>query len=508
MKIKNLVAACAVAAASFSATTTMAAAPATPFETPATLIDVYLTGASAPQNILGALAATLFGANSGVGVFNNYHVIYDNGVSGAVGASYRAYYGQLQAAHTIGGVTLPAGTPVRLTDRAKGGSVFGVNPVARSQTIAWMPITAGNCVAAPAGLDHNFRCGEAGNDITFPATGRISDFGVSDVEPAMFKGPYNVEFGQNELAPNELNRLQSFATSGLLFGLPATVSVPPTISFNKSVYSSLLSGIITDWTALDPTLTGNTQVVVCRRVQGSGTQATYNAHYNNFPCTAGSVAGSGVLPPLRMADSAGYSEPTPTTISVDPSAGLTVIENPSSGNVRTCMQRAQIGGNHTFTSDDGRAVTVNFGAGGYRAIGTLSLDSPSTPDYTHRELAGQLPTKANLRTGQYGFYSELSMQYRGDGYVTFNPATLASSFVSGSPGAGSIDQRRRAFINLFINRAGDPAILNQIASVPLRNATAALPINFTPGEANLEQQNTMYVTQFGNSCSPAQRIQP
>jgi hypothetical protein len=38
-----------------------------------------------------------------------------------------------------------------------------------------------------------------------------------------------------------------------------------------------LSGLTQDWTSVDASLTGKTQVVICRRVQGSGTQTTYNA---------------------------------------------------------------------------------------------------------------------------------------------------------------------------------------------------------------------------------------
>lgn len=527
MKLNKLAAASALVFAGLSgqAMATLNAGDTTPFVAAATpAIDVYLSGASAPQNILGALAATLFGANTNSTTFNNYFILYDNAVSGAVGASYRAYQGRLIQNFTINGNTLTAGTMVRLTDRAKGGSVWGVNPLGRSMSVyvssevrpagstdpnlavasalgqskglvAWMPITAANCTAAPAGSDHGYRCGEQGNDDAkhpngnvFPSRyidGRLPDFGVSDVEPRMFKDPLNVEFGQTALENPAV--LTPFAVSGLLFGVAATPTVPTAINFNRAILSGLLSGDITDWTTLDSTLGGNTQVVICRRVQGSGTQATFNAYANNFPCGTASLYGSGSTTPLRMSDSAGYDDSVAGTITVDPSLGLTVIENPSSGNVRTCLQRANAGGVHSFTSDDGRAVTVNFGAGGYRAIGNLSFDSAPTADWSFRTLSGVVGDKANMRSGAYDFWSELSMQYHPTIYSAFPP-------------------NKRTFIDLFINRAGDPAVLNAISSTQLRNATAALPISYVPDEVTATGQNVTRVTRFGNSCSPLRRV--
>ncbi len=491
MKLNKLAAASALVFAGLSgqAMATLTAQDLTdgPFHANTTpVVDVYLTGASAPQNILGALAGQLFGANTNSTTFNSYWIMYDNGVSGSIGASYRTYQGRLVANITdpVTSTTINAGTMVRLSHRAKGGSVFGVNPVGLAQQIAHMPATSTNCSAAPAGQDHSHRCGEDGNDLTL--TGRVPDFGVSDVEPRMFKDPLNVEFGQSALAnPGILN---SKPVNGLLFGVAATTTVPTTIEFNKPITAGLLTGDIADWTQLDASLTGNTQVVICRRVQGSGTQATFNAYFNNFPCGTASAYGSGSTNPLRMADSAGYDDSVPGTITVDPSLGITVIENPSSGNVRTCLQRANAGGNHTFTSDDGRAVTVAFGAGGYRAIGVLSFDSAPTADWSFRQLSGVDGTKASMRSGKYDFWSELSMQYLPSQYATFSA-------------------QKKAFIEIFRTRAGDPAILNQISNTALRNATAALPIDYVPNETVGDPgTNVTYVTSFGNSCAPKRRV--
>ena len=513
MKFKKLAIASAMAVAALSGQA-MAAAP-TITTTPD--VDVYLTGASAPQNILGALAQTLFGANT-AGTFNNFHVFYDNGAT--LGASYRAYYGALQSpitvnSPTVGSVTLAAGTKVRLINRAKGGSVWGVDPVARHQNIAWMAPTSGNCtLQTNTSLAYEYLCAESGSDTNAAdVNNRVSDFGVSDVEPAMFKAPLNVEGNAGQLSSAELATLTSTPTSGLLFGIPATTSVPVGINFTRGLYSSLLSGITQDWTSLDSSLAGKTQVVICRRVQGSGTQTTYNAYFNNFPCAAVSAV-PGVASPARMGDSAGYTE-TASTITVNPDAGFTVVENPSSGDVRSCLEKAQTGGTHTFNylTDSGvtKAVTVNFASGGgYRAVGVLSFDSTPTANWSFRNLNGIAGSKTTLRNGNYDFFGEQSMQYNNTGHNNYYPiASLndTTNWVATPPTSGSATyiKNKRAFIEEFIRRAGDPAILNQITNVQLKNAIAALPLAYVPDESTADGLNTMYVTRQGNACSPAVR---
>lgn len=529
----------------------LAAAPANPLTTPAQ-IDVYLSGASAPQAILGALAATLFGENSTAGgcaatdnpatatvneKFCNFHVFYNT--VGTIGADYRAYYGALQSAFTINGRTLSAGTTVLLTNRARGGSVHGVNPVALSFPIATMPINTGCTFIAGDTNPYNYTCPPSGVDGT---SGRRPEFGVSDVAPYMFKAPFNKEPGAaaifNALTATEVARLNNGgngkAVFALQFGVPATNSVPATLTtnngspvtgFTKAMYTALLTGNIADWSQIDPNITtGNTQVVICRRSQGSGTQATYNAYFNNWPCTVNSVIPGSNTSPARMVGSFGISPFTPggnDPITIDPTAGFTVVENPSSGNVRDCLVRAQTNQNHTYnwTDDLGgvHPVTVQFSSTPgvpFRAIGVLSNDSiegqnganNSGGHWTFRELndvagvvgtpGSRLPNKASVRTGKWDFASEVTMQYRVDGYID-----AAGNFVAGAVPAG-VEQQRRDFIDLFIQRAGDPVILDTLPS-PQREATLALPsVLYNPGT----NSNVAFVTRGGNMCAPNQWV--
>ena len=74
-------------------------------------------------------------------------------------------------------------------------------------------------------------CGTTGSDAN-PAdtTGRIPDFGVSDVAPYMFQNPYNVEPGASALSKAELAKLTSQSVYALMFGVAVTDSVPDSVN--------------------------------------------------------------------------------------------------------------------------------------------------------------------------------------------------------------------------------------------------------------------------------------
>lgn len=491
MKMK-FIAACVAACAAVPAV----AAPLTgPFDTPD--VTVYLSGASAPDNFLAGIAAGLFNGTQGA----QWYGFVDNGA----GTAQRAYFGEIKA-----GTDVPAGLvgkKVMLIKRSTGGSVFGVNPVARAEALAVLKVFTGTggCsnTAVPAGF--NYKCPVVGVD---PGVGTqtgeeaVPDFGVSDVSPAMFKGPFNVEFGKSELDPSEVANLTVKGVNTLAMGLAVTNSIPDTTYFSKATYGAALSGLLTQWSQLGAAApAAGDQIVVCRRVPGSGTQTSYNWFFNNFPCTTASIAGSGETTPARMADSAsGIVSGSGTSADpfvIDPTAGFTVIENSGSGDVRNCLSKAAAGGTHTFKDEEGKSYSVNFGTGGYGAIGVLSVDSLGSTSnaankWSFRAIdgagmyydsdsgsaivpattgTGVHPTKANLIDGKYEFASELTMQYRND-----------------------LTGLKKDFADLFIARAGAPAY-NTTAWV------AALPISYDPTTT----ANVAKATRNGNMCAPLQR---
>ncbi len=505
MQRKTIALACAALGMGF-ASSAFAQTPG-PFDTPE--VKVILSGATAPDNFLVTIATGLFQAG--------FHRYQDNASTatnfGDDGRGHNAFFGRVKTDASI-----PAslrGRTVLFVKRSRGGSVWGVNPVARAQRIETLDITSTSCVLEAS----IYRCNVKGIDPGLPGftastnAGEPSDFGVSDVEPAMFKGPFNVEFGQSQLSNAEVARMDVKPVNALMMGIVATNGVPDNTPLSRAAYGAMLAGNYQDWSQIDPSLSsGNTQVVVCRRVQGSGTQTSYNWYFNNFPCQTGA---GGTVAPKRMLDSAGYRTAGTGTQAdpfiIDPTLGYTVVENPGSGNVRDCLRTAQNNLDHNFRGDDGFWYRVKFSntpGTPFRAIGVLSADSASSANpngngWSFRYLDGAgvfnintqanaggsadkgiAPSKANLVNGSYDFAVELTMQYRKVAVTNEHGDNIAA-----------LSGLKRDFANEFIKRAGDPAFNTN-------NWVAALPPTFDPTTS----PNVAKGSRFGNTCSPLQLL--
>lgn len=508
MQIKKIAAACAVA---FASTSVFAANLTDHTDTPDYVI--YLSGATAPDNFLDGIATAMFQGTKG-GATNPWYKFVDD----IDGKQQRAYFGQMKGTAPVPDSL--QNKKVLFIKRSTGGSVIGVNPVARAQSIAVLQAANAACTAiSGAG---NYKCPVVGDDSGTHADARVPDFGVSDVAPALFKGTLNVEYGASELTTEEANGLAIKPVNLLAMGLAVTNTVPATTYISKAAYGALLSGNQTTWTGIGAAApTASDSVIVCRRVPGSGTQTSYNWYFNNFPCAKESVAGSGDTAPTRMKNSVGYNDldedeipDTGSGTSADPyvitPSGYTVIENSTSGNVRDCLNKAADGGTHTFKDEQGRYFSVNFGSGGYGAIGVLSVDSlddtssdgttgsrtpvSSTAGFSFRAMdgaaaywdslagagvtaattgtTGTLPTKANLIDAKYEFAVELTMQHL---------STLSSGPVYD-------------FVDYFVKEAGKPDNNTKLW-------VAAVPPNYTPPTANVAK-----ATRYGNMCAPLQLL--
>lgn len=516
MKLNKLAASCALAVAAMSSQAY--AAPTLPLSSApfqAADVEVMLSGASAPQNILSAIMTQIFEPG--------YITYYDNG--GTVGAysgkQERAFFGVVKSGAPGIDASL-VGKTVRFQDRVRGGSAFGVDPIAVPTPLKNIKATAANCVSVTA---TTYSCAEVGSDTNAAdVNNRVPDFGVSDVEPRMFKSGganINVEYGRSELASNLVNALSINPTNAVAFGLGVTNSVPNTTHISRNVYGSMLSGAgIQDWSLVNPNITTNPQVVVCRRTPGSGTQATFNQFFNHFPCE---FSAGGTTPIARVTDSATYvlngawagAGTAASPYIVDPMDGYTVVENPSSGNVRDCLKAAY---NHTdfdITSEDGVHVyRVKFSnsTSPFNAIGVLSMDSAGQESgWSFRWMDGTTntgtsgdgvaPTHDNIRDGKWDLVSEQTMQYLPATYNTF-PAL------------------KKTFINNFIARAGAPDVLLAIDAEGVRNSVIALPVGSNDPNDTTTVTNTVKVngvatavtatlgsnvakgTRGGNTCSP------
>jgi hypothetical protein len=482
-------------------------------------LTVLLSGATAPSKNLSSKVREMFTKN---GSAQNECYTYqdDNGnanltVLSDMGKLHFAHFGKMRADSDI--PESLRNKKVLFIKRDEGGSVWGVNPVARGSRVRTLAVDSTNCTATIGGV---WRCSIAGIDPGFPNAdtsannGRVPDFGVSDVEPAMFKSPFNVEFGQEQLTSDEAARLTPSASQTLMMGFVTTNAVSSAVAITRAQYGNLLMGNIRDWRTIDPSIAesdAKKHVIICRRVPGSGTQASYNWYFNNFPCQnqfAGTVA------PARMIDDS-IPERTGSGTTLDPykynpADGFLVLENSGSGDVRNCMQKAQNGGKHTFLAEDKSTYEVDFGAGGYRAVAVLSLDSLGnengwnfrTQDGSGRYLpstqacvggdtcTGVPPSKQNLLQGAYDFAVELSFQIRNT--AVNNPQGDNTPALSGD---------KLTFYNEFLRRVSDPTLTN--------NSNAALPNLFTPvisaaGAITNNVARAMRGFPTANSCKPLQ----
>ena len=285
MKIKVLTSACLLA---LGASHAYALDPAT--SAAATTVKIYGSGASAQINTITGLFGTLCDGTPSLYTFSGNL----RGVSCKVKA----------------GVSQLAGKNVFLSYNADGGSGNGVYPLAKLVDSGGA-FTASLPSQRPQIVDPSVCTGTAPNyTCTTSAVGnRWSDFGVSDVEPAMFAFPLNTpaDFASTTLEEFELANLDVGSQFQVVFGIAVTnklyddlaaaqgVAVP---SISRTALSSLLGGVLTDpasglgWQVLftPGTLPAGSAVTgavnIGRRVNGSGTQTAANAYFLDYVARA------------------------------------------------------------------------------------------------------------------------------------------------------------------------------------------------------------------------------
>lgn len=156
-------------------------------------------------------------------------------------------------------------------------------------------------------------------------------------------------------------------------------------SLSRHEINSLLTNRITNWNQLlradgtaVPGLSGVAQI--CRRVPGSGTQATINALLSSYPCDANRADNSTDIMAPRAHN------------------GTTVLAGSGSSNVDSCL--------HTF----------NGSANPY-AIGVLSVEGrnselSASKNWRFIKVDGYAPTLENVHNGAYWLWAQQSIQRR------------------------------------------------------------------------------------------------
>lgn len=433
---------------------------------------IFISGASAVQKgFTGIIAATFDSATTPIRFANTT----------ASSKDFEAVAGKLAA-----GTGAWAGQNAIIVYRTKGGSVFGVNPVARAEVIESLDVTAAACGDTGSGTSVTpYVCG---------TNTRVPDAGVSDVAPAIFQAPINTEgeVAAASLNAAELADLTATAIYGLSFGIPVTNNVPATTKFTRSIVSAIMSGNVGTWDQVDGSLSGD--IVICRRTPGSGTPAVMNLWAGNFPCSENLVN----IPLDRDSTGATWDPASRTFTHTGDIGAPIVIENSTSGDVRNCLIKAVDGGTYATKDRAGNPVTVDFGAGGHKAIGVLSMDSlkdsKATGQWQFRSLdgAGTMTwdnTALPPVTSGDGKFPTLATYENGDwdlqGWISFNVPSRTTG-------------AKKAVLDKFLVNAQNPAILAGISD--LKNVAAAIPGGAYSGPQVLD---AAYLN--GNQCAPYNR---
>jgi ABC-type phosphate transport system substrate-binding protein len=454
-------------------------------------IEIFMSGATAQDGNLGQLFTELCVS----GTLDEYR---DNASASSPGSAHRAYFCTLDSSKVTG---LTQNNPrVLLHKRAAGGSAQGVNPVVDEQAIDAMSIKNGNCTA-PVAPDTFYRCriSQAGD-----LEKQVSDAGVSDVNPEMFAGP-NTPAGSSPANALKIGERMEVRSGGaLVFNAPVTLSLRNALqeaqlatgalpadcavgnetelcmpSLSRYLIASLFTGNIGKWSEIKVVMSdGSSQpltsyakagdisddkVRLCRRVNGSGTQAQFNAKFLNTPCSSGALA------PIATSN---------------PLAGPVVVLNSGAGDVDNCLDDFNAGANNSAQNANGDKAW---------AIGVQSTERnvSLSKQYRFVKIDGAAPTLENAASGHYFDFAEVTYQYRKPAFngPTGDKLTIIQKIASDAGKPSIIAKNNQAYVHPF-GRAGYLAVSRSGFAVPSNAVfdpnTPVTPYTHAPGGLSLD----------------------
>lgn len=439
-------------------------------------VKMYVSGATALRNIIGGLFTQHCSTDLDV-YYSAANTSFGGIPFNAAGDAHRVYACTMKADSPI----LP-GKKVAFFKSDLGGSGQGVYPVyfggAEGATRPFLSLA--NCSTRAAAVP-NYTCSTEQNQIPMG--------GVSDVEPGLFKG-INVpgddpNYPQDGLSADQLAALDSApvfqlvaavaankslrdamqAKQGLTVGSDAeadrpSISLAEATSYFTGSLAAPADGL--GWQILvgDANPKAATRVNICRRVNGSGTQAMANAFIVQFPCNSAA----------QTPATADFSDPPRANLATNagPAGNLFVFEGSTTGNVISCLGAAE----------DNAAY----------ALGHVSKENnelASGSKWRHLKIDGIAPNRDNVKNGKYGYFFESTMQWHTGLFAT-------------------LSQDQQDFLTQFRATASTPDSLAKLAAAN-QQGVAALPDAyagaFGTGTAN-EIAFGSRVSRGGNSCNP------
>jgi hypothetical protein len=261
---------------------------------------LYAGGGSAQVN------AFYVGANT---ILSNLDS-YTDQANGTDSGSYRVVSGTTKASFTFNGATVPAGKNVLYFYKFNGGSF--ANGIAPHQTtgatlLNYPTVTSVLSTAVTTGA-------AAGTGVpTYRYTSTLGnnqapDWGIADVEVKMFQHFNNPTGNAGGAAQNTDGGPAPAvgATTGVydnLFGVAVTRNVftgaHPKTSFSRAEVEGILAGNVSDWSQLaadDGTQLAPGGIIFLDRGEGSGSKASGNQYFLNYPGSNNSVNPVSITP--------------------------------------------------------------------------------------------------------------------------------------------------------------------------------------------------------------------
>jgi len=478
-----------------------------------TVTEINISGASAQQKTIGAM----LGAYCAAGTLDIYQDV-GAAKNGKLWKTYFCTL-KAGAANDVGIPGTLEGKHMKFNNRSKGGSIFGVEPVKEKWLVEFMNIKTSNCTLTTAAgvspgkwdctvANHatlaagaplvNGECPlEASNYGTATSLAgtvtvdndtkcRRPEGGVSDVEPGLFSLSFNrPPTFPAAVGPGSFGR--ETAAFAVVFGLSvdhavytelqlreglintigadgeacdgdfATSACRP--SMTKAEVTAILGGGIKNWKTgfgLNSIAGGFGDMAICRRVNGSGTQAAANTYWMENPCRTGAFGGFQSMQTQPAVQAPGYL----------------VIENSSSGGVIQCH-------NEMFAGTCADCGTFNYGSVGFNAI---EKQPKATDKWAFIKINGIDPTVDNFLNGKYDYAFENTMQYS-SGLGTDTGSDLAT----------------KAVMDMIYSNAPSPSFLEGAGTT---GVAALCGLGFTPAPRVVGVSAPVTrATRGGNSCA-------
>ena len=422
-------------------------------------------------------------------------------------------------ANGVNSGTIPGGTKIVVYKESQGGSGNGVGPVANATSLNFLNLAslqqsdytnAGTCTLTTTAstadfADYkNYACG------TSIATSAVApDAGISDVEPALLgyqpgidgaiassAGP-QVIFGV-PVSKNFRDALQTAQSSRLGAGCAVGSNNEECMpSLTKAEISSMLNGGLLQVKSLSDE-NGNALVApgtgiqsvfgVCRRKTGSGTLASFNAYFLNYPCAKG-------VQPMTSYLSGGTS---------DGDAQLPNLPNRieaygGTKGVIGCLNAMNTAGRYAIGMSG-----MEFAVGGAYANTGLAGDwNTDSGNWGWVKVNGYSPSLLNVAQTRYDFMVEGTYNYRAagnpNGALAGDQKTLADLVIATNSSAAVIKQLDANLVQVggwYTGLMGKPS-----AGTPTSPSSVGHALTAADVAANPINTWTRTVTQ-PNTCQP------